>query len=140
MESSYSRDNIATQIRIRNSFTDMDWVRVAYPRETYPLQKNYTNSLTENVSLNDSRHIMSSFLIYASSTRITWKMHLIQLRVLEEFIIYLRSRHNRFATTEIMSRSHTNWRYQFWDETLDFFFAWGTHNNKILIETISPKT
>jgi hypothetical protein len=42
MESSYSRDNIATQIRIRNSFTDMDWVRVAYPRETYPLQKKTT--------------------------------------------------------------------------------------------------
>jgi hypothetical protein len=33
---------------------------------------------------------------------------LIQLRVLEEFIIYLRSRHNRFAITEIIPRTHTS--------------------------------
>ena len=39
MESSYTRDKIAIQMNMRDNFTNLDWVNVAYPWETHSYQE-----------------------------------------------------------------------------------------------------
>ena len=39
MESIYTRDKIAIQMNMRDNFTNMDWVNVAYPWETHSYQE-----------------------------------------------------------------------------------------------------
>ena len=88
MESSYLRDKNTIQKNMRDNFTNLDWVNVAYPWETHSHQETM-NSLEEEVSLKDTRHRMGSPLICGSSTWITCEMHLNQFKSLEEFILYL---------------------------------------------------
>ena len=88
MESSYIRDKIAIQMNMRDNFTNLDWVNVAYPWETHS-HRETTNSLEEKVSLKNTRHRMGSPLICASSTQITCEVHLNWFKSLEEFILRL---------------------------------------------------
>jgi hypothetical protein len=55
MESSYLRDKNYNQINMKDNFTNLDWVNVAYSWETHSHQET-TNSLEEKVSLKDTRH------------------------------------------------------------------------------------
>jgi hypothetical protein len=107
MENGYLRDKIVIQMNMRDKFTNLDWVNVAYSWENSFSPRDYINSLKENVSLKVTRHRMGSPLICASSIRITYEVHLNRFKSLEELILYLGQGMINLQQFEIMPRKHT---------------------------------